>query len=160
MTQKGWCVVKIKQTNKLPLDWQHSAVVKTIVYTPQCDSVTWHGEDTAHDKSGLWLIVRFISDSLEAICWERAVRLAFRLCCFNFSAVLVVHAPFPFGVWGRMWNSIVSVPDLCLFSFICFAKNLSQFWSEHLKTLCCCLKCVYTPQCDSVTWYGEENSLW
>ena len=31
------------------------------------------------------------------------------------SAVLVVHVPFPFGVWGRMWNLIVSVPDHCLF---------------------------------------------
>ena len=30
-----------------------------------------------------------------------------------FSAVLVVRVPFPFGVWGRLWNSIVSVPDHC-----------------------------------------------
>ena len=40
------------------------------------------------------------------ICWERAVPLAFHLWCFNFSAVLVVRVPFPFGVWGRVWNSI------------------------------------------------------
>ena len=39
----------------------------------------------------------------------------FHLCCFNFSAVLVVRVPFPFGVWGRMWNSIVSVIQHCLF---------------------------------------------
>ena len=39
----------------------------------------------------------------------------FHLCCFNFSAVLVVRVLYPFGVWGRMWNSIVSVPDNCLF---------------------------------------------
>ena len=50
-----------------------------------------------------------------AICWERAVLLAFLVCCFNFSAVLVVRVPFPFGVWGRIWNSIVSVPDHCVF---------------------------------------------
>ena len=51
-----------------------------------------------------------------------AVPLAFHLCCFNFSAVLVVRVPFPFGVWGRMWNSIVSVPDHCrfmYFSYVC-----------------------------------------
>ena len=49
-----------------------------------------------------------------AICWERAVPLAFHLCCFYFSAVLIVGVPFLFGVKGRMWNSIVSVPDHCL----------------------------------------------
>ena len=36
-----------------------------------------------------------------AIYWERAVFLAFRLC----------FVPFPFGVWGRVCNAIVSVPD-------------------------------------------------
>ena len=30
-------------------------------------------------------------------------------------AVLVVLVPLPFGVWGGMWNSIVSAPDHCLF---------------------------------------------
>ena len=57
-----------------------------------------------------------------AIRWERAAPLAFHLCCFYFGAVLVVRVPFPFGVWGRMWNSIVSVPDHCLFIYvsICF----------------------------------------
>ena len=53
-----------------------------------------------------------------ATCLERAVPLAFHLCCFKFSAALVVPIPFSFGVWGRMWNSIVSVPDLCLFIYI------------------------------------------
>ena len=32
------------------------------------------------------------------ICWERAVPLTFHLCCFYFSAVLIVGVPFPFGV--------------------------------------------------------------
>ena len=54
---------------------------------------------------------------LVAISWERAVPLAFHVCSFNFSAVLVVHVPFPFDVWGRMLNSIVSVPDHCLFIY-------------------------------------------
>ena len=34
------------------------------------------------------------------------------------SAVFVVRVPFPFGVWGRMWNLIVSVPDHCLFIYL------------------------------------------
>ena len=29
-----------------------------------------------------------------AICWERAFPLAFHLCCFYFSAVLIVGVPF------------------------------------------------------------------
>ena len=35
---------------------------------------------------------------LAAICWERSVPLTFHLCCFYFSAVLIVGVPFPFGV--------------------------------------------------------------
>ena len=50
------------------------------------------------------------------------------ICCFYFSAVLIVGVPFPFGVWGRMWNSIVSVSDHCL--FIYFALNSSNLRSE------------------------------
>ena len=53
-----------------------------------------------------------------AICWERAVFLAFHLCCFYFSVVLIVGVPFPFGVESRMWNSIVSVPDRGLFIYL------------------------------------------
>ena len=64
---------------------------------------------------GLWLILHFIWDSFVVICWERAVPLAFHLCWINFSVVLVVRVPFLLGVWGRMWNLIVSVPDHCLF---------------------------------------------
>ena len=33
-----------------------------------------------------------------AIVLERAVPFGFHLCCFNFSAVLIVGAPLPFGV--------------------------------------------------------------
>ena len=53
-----------------------------------------------------------------AICWERTVSLAFHLCCYCFSAVFIVGVPFPFGISGRMWNSIVSVPDRCLFIYL------------------------------------------
>ena len=50
------------------------------------------------------------------------VPLAFHLFCFYCDAVLVVCVPFPFCVWGRVWNSIVSVlvsvPDHCLFIYL------------------------------------------
>ena len=38
-------------------------------------------------------------------------------CAFYFSVVLIVVVPFQFGVKGRIWNSIVSVSDHCLFIF-------------------------------------------
>ena len=63
-----------------------------------------------------------------AICWERVVPLAFHLCCVYFSAVLVVRVPFPFGVWGRVWNSFVLVPDHCL--FIYFARNHCSCYTQ------------------------------
>ena len=52
-----------------------------------------------------------------AICWERAVHLFFLLSCFYCIVVLIVGVLFPFGVSDRMWNSIVSVPDRCLFIY-------------------------------------------
>ena len=50
-----------------------------------------------------------------AICWERLSRQFFTALILN--AVLAVLVPLPFGVWGGMWNSIVSVPDHCLFVY-------------------------------------------
>ena len=44
--------------------------------------------------------------------------MAFHLCCFYVSTILIVGVPFSFGVEGRMWNSIVSAPDHCLFIYI------------------------------------------
>ena len=68
-----------------------------------------------------------------AICCERAVPLAFHLCCFffyyYFSAVIIVGVPFPFGVNGRMWNSFVSVPDHCRFSYLKRFKRKVRSWS-------------------------------
>ena len=34
---------------------------------------------------------------------------------FFITSELIVCVPFPFGVWSRMWNSNVSVPDHCLY---------------------------------------------
>ena len=56
---------------------------------------------------------------------QRAVPLAFHLCYYYFCAVLVVRIPFPFGVWSRLWNSIVLVSDHCL--FIVFKVDIYSF---------------------------------
>ena len=40
----------------------------------------------------------------------------FACIVFFFNAVLIVGVPFMFSVKGRMWNSIVTVPDHCLLS--------------------------------------------
>ena len=41
----------------------------------------------------------------------------FTCVVFIFSNVLVIRVPFSFGVWDRVWNSIVSVPGYCLFIY-------------------------------------------
>ena len=48
-----------------------------------------------------------------AICWERLSHQLFTVLILN--AVLVVLVSI--GVWGGMWNSIVSAPDHCLFVY-------------------------------------------
>ena len=35
----------------------------------------------------------------------------------------LIRFSFPFGVWGRMWNLIVSVPDHCLFIYFLFGPG-------------------------------------
>ena len=50
--------------------------------------------------------------------------LGFPLVLFLFYAVLTVRVPFPFGVWGGVWNSIVSVPDHCLFIYFVWGNKL------------------------------------
>ena len=45
-----------------------------------------------------------------AICWERLSRQLFTIVILDVVLVVLV----PFGVWGGMWNSIVSAPDHCL----------------------------------------------
>ena len=57
-----------------------------------------------------------------AICWERAVPLAFTCTVFILVSSFFVGVPFAFGIYGRTWNSIVSVPDHCL--FIYFEKSV------------------------------------
>ena len=67
-----------------------------------------------------------------AICWGRAVPLPFHLCSFYLSAVLIIGVPFPFGVYGRIWNSVVSVPEHCLFIYLLFLMFLPL--TSHKQT--------------------------
>ena len=50
---------------------------------------------------------------------QRKIKLLIRLrrliCVFV--RIQAYSNPFPIGVWGRVWNSIVSVPDHCLFIY-------------------------------------------
>ena len=68
------------------------------------------------------------------ICWECPLGVSL---VFIFSAVFVVRVPFPFGIWGRVWNSIVSVPDHCLLSSLNF-KNKNSFLSVFCKVFAMC----------------------
>ena len=77
----------------------------------------------------------FVLDCLMGICLERADRLAFR-ACFILYAVSTVCVLFPHGVWGRMWNLIVSDPDHCLFIF-CLEKSC-PFGLPHVPFVNCC----------------------
>ena len=52
----------------------------------------------------------------------------------SFYAVSLVCVPFPLGVMGRMWNSIVSIPDYSL--FIYFEPVRLPHWQiRYLKAL-------------------------
>ena len=46
-----------------------------------------------------------------------------------FTAVLAVSVPFPFGIWNRVWNSIVSVPDHCFFFYL--LRHMGMFIARH-----------------------------
>ena len=76
----------------------------------------------------LSLFVRFVFICLFIlfrIAWWPSV-LTFRLWYFtlcNFNCCII----FPFGGWGRLWNSIVSIPDHCLFIFVVLFQNLQSF---------------------------------
>ena len=53
------------------------------------------------------VFANFVKDSLVRFCLERADLLAFLLACVILAAILDVCVTFLFGVFGRMWNSIV-----------------------------------------------------
>ena len=60
-----------------------------------------------------------------AICSEILSRQLFTVLILNAVLVMLV----PFGVWGGMWNSVVSAPDHCLlvyFSQLTHAQGRRQ----------------------------------
>ena len=60
-----------------------------------------------------------VQDRLVTICWESAILLAFLFVLFYDHVIIIVCDHFPFGVRGRMWNSIIPVPGQCLSSTLC-----------------------------------------
>ena len=62
-----------------------------------------------------------------AICWVKSSRQLCTVLILN--AVLVVLVPLPFGVWGGMWNSIVSAPDQSTQAQ--GRRRLLKKWSGH-----------------------------
>ena len=53
-------------------------------------------------------------------------------CSVFLNVLLVVCFPFPFGVCGRMWNSIASVPDNCLFVYFPFFASTEIFRKRNI----------------------------
>ena len=76
--------------------------------------------------SKLCLLPRFILYwmALWPSVGKEVFRWLFTCDVFIFSVVLVVRVPFPFDVWGRVWNSVVSVPDHC--HFIYFGRAIAS----------------------------------
>ena len=60
-----------------------------------------------------------------SVYWERVIlSFGFPLVQYGFMLSYLTYCcltccvPFPFCVWGRMWNLIVKVPDHCLFIYV------------------------------------------
>ena len=67
----------------------------------------------------LFHIVLSVSCSLVVTCSKRADLLA--LLCLTFCCDCVT---FPYGVLGRVWNLIVSIPELCLLPYFVGMQGL------------------------------------
>ena len=105
----------------------------------------------------------FVYDSLVVICWERADLLALRLCYFTLYFTLCRLDFFVFlsrmVFWeGSGWNSIVSVPDYCLFLYfshifpsIYVPSSIYQFtgrlfdddWGSESWSMCFSCICLF-----------------
>ena len=58
-----------------------------------------------------------------AICWERTVPLPFHLCCFYFTAVLIVGVPFPFVLYRLLIIAFLSTLQAYQFVVIAMVLN-------------------------------------
>ena len=54
--------------------------------------------------------------------FDKLLAEQFKDCDIEIISVLIICVPFPCGVWGSMWNSIVSVPVHCLFIYIVYTE--------------------------------------
>ena len=72
------------------------------------------------DFDCLFIFLRWLSAWNELTSWLSA-------CATLLYVVLIVCVPFPFGVWGRMWNSIVSVRDYCIYIYRYFVFTKHRF---------------------------------
>ena len=62
-----------------------------------------------------------------------SLAFAFRLCCLTLCC-LGFLVPFPHGVWGRKWNSIVSVPDHCLLIYFDLSHSYKYLFNKSAET--------------------------
>ena len=63
---------------------------------------------------------------------EKSCTLGFLYALFLFYVVSFVCVPFPLSVWGRMWNSIVSVPGH--FPFLPFSSTFHEYLMQQKST--------------------------
>ena len=91
--------------------------------------------------------------------------LGVSLAFFN-SVVLVMRIPFPFGVWGRVWNSIVSDPNHCLFiyfvvRFIAFSMfplyHSGQKLCNHTANIIPCKFKFFKEKSEMASFKSNEN---
>ena len=64
-----------------------------------------------------------------AICWERAGLFSLRLCGFTLYCLNC------FGAWDKMWDSIVSILDRCLFIYYQYRKFQFQIEPFRLNAI-------------------------
>ena len=80
----------------------------------------------AHGKRAAPLLARFLLTAQGAGASGLFSQPRVRHGAFIIEAVFSVCVPFPFGVWGRMWISLVSVPDHCLFIYSFWMGNAND----------------------------------
>ena len=90
----------------------------------------------------LWIIcvIYVLCLSCFRVLWPRAGKgLTFWLSFVIFNCVFV---NFPCGILDQLWYLIVSIPDLCHISCICFSKGVAilsfvLMWQVYCFFLCC-----------------------
>ena len=55
-------------------------------------------------------------------------------CTVLLYAILIFCVPFPYGVWGRNWDSIVTVPDHCFPIYFGWIKTLF-YYMDRVKRI-------------------------